>query len=165
MARRTDYYHDPTAPKPNRIVPAVTAVVENAAGELLLHRRVDNELWGLPGGAVELGESVAQTVVREVKEETGLDVALTGLVGVYSDPHHVIAYADGEVRQQFSLCFAARLLGGMLAGSDESHEVRFVARLIWHTSRCTPPSGCGSSTISSGGPRRTSAKDYALPHE
>src|SRR5262245_3038067 len=100
LARRVDYYDDPAAPAPNRIVPAVSAVVADEAGELVLQRRADNGLWALPGGVVEVGESVAQAVVREVKEETGLDVEPVGLVGVYSDPRHVIAYADGEVRQQ-----------------------------------------------------------------
>jgi ADP-ribose pyrophosphatase YjhB (NUDIX family) len=126
-ARRVDYYDDPAAPAPNRIVPAVTAVVANEAGEILLQRRADNGLWALPGGVVEVGESVAQAVLREVKEETGLDVEPVGIVGVYSDPRHVIAYADGEVRQQFSLCFAARNVGGALRVSEESTEVRFVA--------------------------------------
>jgi ADP-ribose pyrophosphatase YjhB (NUDIX family) len=115
------------APKPTRIVPTVTAVVTSGAGEVLLQRRTDNGLWALPGGGIELGESVAQALVREVREETGLEVEPVALVGVYSDPRHVIAYADSEVRQQFSLCFAARVLGGALRGSDESHEVRFVA--------------------------------------
>jgi ADP-ribose pyrophosphatase YjhB (NUDIX family) len=126
VARRVDYYDDPTAPAPTRIVPAVTAVVTDTAGAILLQRRADNGLWALPGGVVEVGETVAQTIVREVKEETGLDVEPTELVGVYSDPRHVIAYADGEVRQQFSLCFAARIVGGGLRGSDESTAVRFV---------------------------------------
>lgn len=124
---RVDYYDDPAAPKPTRVVPAVTAVVANGAGEVLLQRRADNGLWALPGGAVEPGESVGQALVREVREETGLDVEPVGIVGVYSDPRHVIAYADGEVRQQFSLCLATRIVGGALAGSAESHEVRFVA--------------------------------------
>ena len=60
---------------------------------------------------------------------TGLDVEVTGIVGVYSDPGHVIAYSDGEVRQEFNLCFAARLVGGQLSVSDESTEVRWVAPL------------------------------------
>lgn len=61
-------------------------------------------------------------------EETGLDVEVDGLIGVYSDPGHVIAYDDGEVRQQFSLCFSARAIGGELRTSDESQEVRWVPR-------------------------------------
>lgn len=64
--------------------------------------------------------------MREVKEETGLDVEITGLVGTYTDPRHVIAYSDGEVRRQFNVCFTARVTGGRLALSDESTELRFV---------------------------------------
>jgi ADP-ribose pyrophosphatase YjhB (NUDIX family) len=62
-----------------------------------------------------------------VREETGLDVEVTGIVGVYSDPGHVIAYSNGEVRQEFNLCFTAKLVGGHLSMSDESTEVRWVA--------------------------------------
>jgi ADP-ribose pyrophosphatase YjhB (NUDIX family) len=94
-------------------------------GRILLQRRTDNALWSIPGGAMEVGESIAQTAVREVKEETGLEVAPERLVGIYSNPRHVVEYADGEVRQQFSICFACRLVGGQLATSDESSEVGF----------------------------------------
>jgi ADP-ribose pyrophosphatase YjhB (NUDIX family) len=76
---------------------------------------------------MDLGERIAETVVREVREETGLSVEVTGIVGIYSDPGHVIAYSDGEVRQEFNVCFAVRLLGGRLSVSDESTEVRWVA--------------------------------------
>jgi ADP-ribose pyrophosphatase YjhB (NUDIX family) len=124
---RTDYLNDPKAPAPNAIVPAASAVVINDAGEVLLQRRVDNDLWALPGGTMDLGERIAETVVREVKEETGVDVEVTGIVGIYSDPGHVIAYSDGEVRQEFNICFAARLVGGQLSSSSESTEVRWVA--------------------------------------
>jgi 8-oxo-dGTP pyrophosphatase MutT (NUDIX family) len=66
-------------------------------------------------------------VVRETKEETGLDVEPTAILGIYSDPGHVIAYADGEVRQEFSICFRAHVIGGEASVADrESKEVRFV---------------------------------------
>ena len=122
---RTEYHNDPNAPKPNSLVVAVSAVVTNDAGEILLHRRSDNELWSVPGGAMELGESISQAVMREVKEETGFAVEVERLVGIYSDPGHIVAYSDGEVRQQFSICFACRVVGGDFAESDESLDVRF----------------------------------------
>ena len=81
------------------LVVAVVAVVRNDRGEILLIERTDNGLWALPGGAQEIGESVKDAVRREVREETGIEVEVTGLTGIYSDPAHVIAYDDGEVRQ------------------------------------------------------------------
>jgi ADP-ribose pyrophosphatase YjhB (NUDIX family) len=123
---RVDYFNDPDAPPANSIVPSVTAIVVNDAGQLLLVHKTDNGLWALPGGGVDPGESVSDAVVREVKEETGLNVEVRDLSGVYSNPHHVMAYDDGEVRQQFSLCFRTQLLGGTIATSSETSEVEFV---------------------------------------
>jgi len=114
---RTEFYNDPDAPEPNSLVVAASAVVTDDHGRILLQRRADNDLWALPG-----------TAVREVKEGTGLDVRITGLVGTYTDPRHVIAYTDGEVRRQFNICFTARITGGELAISDESTELRFIPR-------------------------------------
>ncbi|MFC8734272.1 NUDIX hydrolase [Luteimicrobium sp. NPDC057192] len=122
---RTDYVDDPDAPSINSVVPSVVAVVEHDGAVLLVHK-TDNDLWALPGGGHEPGETITATVVREVLEETGYDVEVTGLVGTYTNPHHVIAYDDGEVRQQFSLCFTARLLGGEARTSAESKAVAWV---------------------------------------
>ena len=74
---------------------------------------------------MDMGETIAQCAEREVKEETGLAVQAYRLVGVYSDPEHVFAYSDGEVRQEFSVCFACRILSGDIAVSNESLEVKF----------------------------------------
>lgn len=124
MSRR-DYINDPAAPAANSLVPAASVVVVNDEGLVLLHRRTDNNQWALPGGVMEIGESLAECARREVREETGLDVQLQGIVGIYSDPNHVFAYDDGEVRQEFSICFHARPTGGTLTVSDESHELRY----------------------------------------
>ncbi|MFK8908847.1 NUDIX domain-containing protein [Streptomyces sp. YS-3] len=123
---RTEYYDDPNAPEPNSMVVAASAVVTDDQGRVLLQLRRDNGLWALPGGAMDIGDSLPGTAVREVKEETGLDVEITGLVGTYTDPRHVIEYSDGEVRRQFAVVFTARVVGGELALSDESTELRYV---------------------------------------
>lgn len=125
---RTEYYHDPDAPRANSIVVAVSVFVRDESGRVLLIQRSDNGLWSLPSGGQEIGEAVAQTAVRETREETGITVEVTGIVGVYSDPRHVIAYSDGEVRQQFSLCFRAVPVGGVPTPSNESTDVRWVKR-------------------------------------
>ncbi|MEU8075891.1 NUDIX domain-containing protein [Catellatospora citrea] len=126
MGRR-DYFNDPDAPTANSVVPSVVAVVRDERGAVLMIHRTDNDLWALPGGGHDIGESIAQTVIREVLEETGIHVEVTGLVGLYTNPNHVMAYDDGEVRQQFSICFTARPTGGVPTTSSESREVVWVA--------------------------------------
>jgi len=123
---RIDYIDDPHAPPINSVVPSVVAVVLDQDGRVLLIHRTDNDLWALPGGGHDLGEPIRHTVIREVLEETGYDVEVERLTGVYTNPAHRMAYDDGEVRQQFSLCFTARLLGGESRTSSESREVRWV---------------------------------------
>lgn len=123
---RTDYFHDPAAPTPNTVKVAVSALVQDREGRILLIRRSDNGKYSVPGGGLEAGETVAQAVVREVHEETGIEVDVTELVGVFSNPEHVIAYDDGEVRQEFSICFRAQPIGGDLRTSEESTEVEWV---------------------------------------
>lgn len=124
---RIDYVHDPTAPRANSVVPSVVAVVRDAGGRVLVIHKTDNNLWALPGGGHEIGESISDAVVREVKEETGYDVEVVALTGTYTDPGHVMAYDDGEVRQQFSIAFRARLVGGEARTSSESREVLWLS--------------------------------------
>jgi ADP-ribose pyrophosphatase YjhB (NUDIX family) len=127
VARRIDYRDDPDAPAANSIVPSANVVVANDAGEILLIRRTDNGNWALPGGAVDLGESLPQAGIRETREESGIDCEITGLSGIYTDPAHVVLYtSNGEARQEFSIVLTARLTGGKPTPSDESSEVRWV---------------------------------------
>jgi 8-oxo-dGTP pyrophosphatase MutT (NUDIX family) len=124
---RVDYYDDPDAPRANSLVPSANVVVTNDRGEILMIERTDNGNWAIPGGAMDLGESLPQTAVRETKEETGIDCEVTGLVGIYTDPKHVVLYtSDDEVRQEFSVVFTARYLGGEPAVSRESRKVRWM---------------------------------------
>ena len=77
---------------------------------------------------MDIGESIAEAAVRETREETGIDCEVVRLVGVYTNPRHVMLYtSNGEVRQECSLVFAARHAGGELTTSSESREVRWVA--------------------------------------
>lgn len=127
MGSRIDYYDDPKAPNANSLVPSVNVVVVNDANDILMIRRTDNDNWAIPGGAIDLGESIAQAAARETKEETGIDCEITGIVGTYSDPRHVIHYtSDDEVRQEFSIVLLGRANGGELQTSDESREVCWV---------------------------------------
>jgi ADP-ribose pyrophosphatase YjhB (NUDIX family) len=128
VGRRIDYLDDPDAPKANSLVPSVNVGVINEQGELLLIGRTDNDNWAMPGGAMDIGETIADAGVRETREETGIECEITRLVGVYTNPQHVMLYtSNGEVRQECSIVFAARPVGGDLRTSSESREVRWVA--------------------------------------
>jgi ADP-ribose pyrophosphatase YjhB (NUDIX family) len=128
MARRIDYLNDPNAPAANSIVPSANVVVTNEHDEVLMIRRTDNGNWALPGGGMDPGETLTDTAVREVEEETGIRCEVTGLVGVYTNPNHVILYtSNGEARQEFSLVYTARAVSGQPTPSDETSEVRWVS--------------------------------------
>jgi len=127
VRRRIDFYDDPRAPAANSLVPSVNVVVVNTDDSILMIRRSDNGNWAVPGGAIDLGESVAQAAVRETLEESGIRCEVTGIAGIYSDPRHVILYtSNGEVRQEFSIVLTARALSGQPTPSSESSEVRWV---------------------------------------
>lgn len=130
-SRRVDHWDDPDAPKPTSRKASASVVVRHD-GRLLLLRRVDNDLWTIPTGGVKKGETVADAAVRECREETGLDVETVDLVGIFSDPRHLIVYYHGdkvdEVRQPINICLRARVVGGEInPAPDEAQEVRWVA--------------------------------------
>jgi 8-oxo-dGTP diphosphatase len=125
MARR-DYFYDAEAPKPNSIRPAAAVALFDAGGNILLLRRKDNDKWTMPGGTLDFGESLAECASREVHEETSLQIRITGLIGTYTDPHILIAYSDGEVRQEFTFVYAAEIEFGELKIDDESKEAAWM---------------------------------------
>jgi len=127
MGRRTEYYGDPAAPAANSLVPASNLLVQNAAGEILLQRRRDTGQWALPGGKQDIGESAADCAVRECEEETGIKAEVTGLLGVYSNPAHIVVYSsNGEARQQFEVAYIGRPISGTPTVNDEADGVRWV---------------------------------------
>src|SRR5262249_50628171 len=117
-----DYFYDPQAPRPNSIKPAAAVALFDMEGRILLLRRKDNDKWTMPGGTMDFGESLGQCAVREVREETGFEIEISGLIGTYTDPNVLIAYSDGEVRQEFTLLYAAAIKSGELTIDDESKE-------------------------------------------
>lgn len=103
-----------------------SGVVINAQGEVLLQLRSDNGNWGLPGGALDPGEQPADAVVREILEETGVQVLPERLTGVYSGPDMFFSYPDGNQVAVTSICFRCRPIGGEpKVNDDESLEVRY----------------------------------------
>lgn len=127
MPKRIDYYDDSNAPAANSMVPSVNVIIENAAGEILMIERSDNGNWAVPGGAIDLGESMSHAGVRETKEETGIDCEILDVLGIYTDPKHIILYtSNGEARQEFSILLRGRATGGTPTPSSESTRVHWV---------------------------------------
>ncbi len=93
--------------------PAAAACIRDGAGRILLLRRGDgDDLWSFPGGAMDPGERAAETVVREVREEIGLEVEPVALIGVYSGPEYAISYPNGDRVQPVINFFECRVVGG-----------------------------------------------------
>lgn len=93
--------------------------------KILLTRRADNGRWCLPGGHVEPGETVAEACIREMREETGLDVRIVRLIGVYSSPHFVLDYGERGRFQVVGFNFEVEPIGGTLGLSDETIGVGY----------------------------------------
>lgn len=112
---------EPDYEKALGVRPSVSAVIFDRRGRLLLQQRSDGGQWGLPGGSVEIGESVADAAAREVQEETGLTVRVRRLVGVYSEPAlQVVRYPNGNVWHYVNVCFECTVKGGELTTCDET---------------------------------------------
>jgi ADP-ribose pyrophosphatase YjhB (NUDIX family) len=108
--------------------PSVSAVIFDRRRRLLLQQRSDGGQWGLPGGSVEIGESVTDAVAREVREETGLVVVPRRLIGIYSDPgFQVVRYPDGNVWHYVNVCFECVVRGGTLTTCDETLALEWVS--------------------------------------
>jgi 8-oxo-dGTP pyrophosphatase MutT (NUDIX family) len=121
---RVEYWNDPAAPEPNSLVPAAGVLAVDDRGRLLLQRRRDTGQWAIPMGKQELGETVTQCAIRETAEETGVKTEITGLLGIYSDPGHIVYYdSDGEIRQEYEIIFTGRPAGGAPAVNDEASDV------------------------------------------
>ena len=130
IARMTGFYFkDPSAPKPNRPRFAGAAALIERDGSLLLDRRLDPPGWALVAGRMQDHESLADALLREVREETGLVVTDYQLFGVFSHPSRIVQYADGNTSQVITVAFSVEVEDfGHLHRSAESKDLRFVTR-------------------------------------
>jgi ADP-ribose pyrophosphatase YjhB (NUDIX family) len=117
----------PLGKMPDALRPGSNTVLINDAHQVLLHKRSDNGAWALPGGAMEIGESIEECAVREMFEETGLHVKIKRLVGVYSDPKNycILRYPNGFAVHYLIVVYEVEQIGGELLISDESTELRY----------------------------------------
>ncbi len=116
------------------ILPGAAGMVHDANDRVLLQRRRDNGLWGFPGGLLELGESATDTLIREFREEVGLDVEPKRLVGVYTSPKFDRAYPNGDTSQLFASFFECQVVGGNLRRQESE-----VLELGWFDLDHLPP--------------------------
>lgn len=109
------------------ILTGSTVIVEDPHGQILLQRRIDTGLWGIPGGSMELGESFEEAAIREVREETGLDVEHLSLLGLYSGQETFYQYPNGDQTYSAIAVFHTRDFSGMPRGDgEESDDAQFI---------------------------------------
>lgn len=112
-----------------RIRNGCTAAIFDAQGQkILLQRRSDNGRWGLPGGGMDPGESAAEACVRELLEETGLQTRVRKLVGIYTDPHMIMEYPDGNRWHIVAFHFEVGVTGGDITLDEETLEFAYFSR-------------------------------------
>lgn len=124
---RTDYYYQENSLKANSIKPAAAVAILNPQKEILMLHRRDNGKWTLPGGTLEYGESMTECALREVREESGLNVNITDIIGTYTDPNIKVAYSDGEVRQEFTIVYFGTVTDFNVTLDEESRQYRWVS--------------------------------------
>ena len=101
------------------------AIFDKPKERILLIRRADNDKWAVPGGYMEAGENFMEACAREVFEETGLQVQVKRLISIYTNPHLLLEYPDGNRWQLVILHFEAEVINGVLSQSDESTALQF----------------------------------------
>lgn len=114
-------------------------VVYDEQSRVLLVRQTADGLWSTPGGILEPEETPAAAVVREVQEETGLEVKVVRLLGVFGGPAFVVQYPNGDRSQYLSAIFECAVLGGSLVpDGDETDELMFAGPAELARMQCQP---------------------------
>ena len=122
-----DYIHElRKLTGPRKLILNCGGVVIEKDGKVLFQRRADNGKWGLIGGLVEMNETYAQAAVREAREETGLEVKLTGFLGIFHN--HDMVWANGDAAHVISAMYTAEIVSGEPRIDEESFELRFFGK-------------------------------------
>ena len=122
---RKDYSHETEMPNANSMRPAAAVAIIDKERILML-KRIDNKKWTMPSGTMELNESLVDCAVREVKEETGLDVEILDVIGTYTDPDIRIGYSDGEIRREFTVVYYGKAYNSDVIIDDESSSYAWI---------------------------------------
>lgn len=124
------YYKDKKAPSPTQpFLPGACAVILNENDQVLLHKREDNGMWTLPGGKMEIGESISDCCIREIKEELGLEVKIKKIIGIYTSPECVFDYGNGLIFQPFVVAFLCNTKNDIFIINNESSEAKWFNKM------------------------------------
>lgn len=128
MGRAKFYYKNDKAPKPNKPNNVGIIAIIEYEGKVLLERRTDSDRWALIGGGLEIDESLEQGIIREIKEETSLNIEENRLCfwKIYSDPSRIVEYPDGNILRIITVAYLLKLHSEhKLVCSEESLELRY----------------------------------------
>lgn len=124
---RKDYDNEESMPKANSLKPAVAvAILNESKKQILMLKRADSGNWTLPGGTVELNENLTDCAIREVKEETGLNIKILDIIGTYTNPNIRTKYSDGEVRREFTIVYYGVSTDNEVKIDEESTEYSWI---------------------------------------
>ena len=124
---RKDYDNEESMPKANSLKPAVAvAILNESKKQILMLKRADSGNWTLPGGTVELNENLTDCAIREVKEETGLNIKILDIIGTYTNPNIRTEYSDGEVRREFTIVYYGVSTDNEVKIDEESTEYSWI---------------------------------------
>jgi ADP-ribose pyrophosphatase YjhB (NUDIX family) len=112
--------------KPNQpLIPGVCAIIINKDNEILLHKRTGGGGWTLPGGKMNIGESISDCCKREIKEELKMDVRIKKVTGIYTSPDYVIDFGNGLIFQPFIVAFLCKVDNKEFTINSESVDAKW----------------------------------------
>ena len=122
-----DYIHDlRRITGPRKLILNCAGALIIRDGKILLQRRADNGKWGLIGGLLEMNETYEEAALREIREETGLEVRLDSFLGIYHN--HNMVWSNGDAAHVIAAMYTASIIGGEPRIDEESYELRFFSR-------------------------------------